>query len=167
MSKAFTKEDDTGDAPVRPRLVSPLPPGARNYLTPGGARRLREELARLAEVERPAFLAQGAGAREELARVEQRIAYLEQSLRSAEVTAPPPPPHEVVRFGARVTVRDPAGAATTYQIVGVDEADADRHEVSWLSPIGRALLNARLGQKVPFRFPGGAALLEVVRIEYA
>jgi len=172
MSKAFTKEDDAGDVLV-PRPMSPLPPGARNHLTPGGARRLREELARMTDTERPELLAligepglRGADAKERLQHVEQRLAYLQQSLQSAEVGTPPPRPHDVVRFGATVTVRDPGGTATTYRIVGVDETDFERNEVSWLSPIARALLNARLGQKVPFKFPAGAALLEIVRITY-
>ena len=171
MSKAFTKEDDAGEVLV-PRPVSPLPPGARNHLTAAGARRLREELARL-EAERPALLARvaepgmrGADAKERLQHLEQRAAYLQQSLQSAEIAVVPPAPHDVVRFGATVTVRDARGSETVYRIVGVDETDVDRNEVSWLSPIARALLNARLGQRVPFRFPAGATHLEVVRIAY-
>jgi transcription elongation factor GreB len=173
VSKAFTKEDDAGDA-VGPRLVSPLPPGARNYLTPAGAARLRAELTALADEERPALLAttghagtRGAEAQERLQHVEQRIAYLEQSLRTAEVTPPPAAPHDVVRFGATVTVRNPRGQVTGYRIVGVDEADAARDEVSWLAPIAQALRGAKLGQRVPFRFPAGMTELEVVAISYA
>lgn len=167
MSKAFTKEDDAGDAVV-PRLVSPLSPGARNYLTPAGAARLRSELAGLAEGERPALLAaRTAEAQERLQHVEQRIAYLEQSLRTAEITPAPPPPHDTVRFGATVTVRDPRGQETDYRLVGVDETDAAGDAVSWQAPIARALLGARLGQSVEFRFPAGMTRLEVVRIRYA
>jgi transcription elongation factor GreB len=65
-----------------------------------------------------------------------------------------------------VTVRDPQGAVTTYRIVGVDETDWEKNEVSWLSPIARALLNARLGQKVPFKFPAGMTQLEIAAIQY-
>lgn len=172
MSKAFTKEDDAGEAVV-PRRVSPLPVGARNYLTPAGAARLRSELMRLADQERPGLLAaagdtgmRGAEAKERLQHVEQGISYLEESLRTAEITSPPAPPHDVVRFGATVTVRDPQGRQMTYRIVGVDEADHAREEVSWVSPIARALLNARLGQQVSFRFPAGLTQLEIMGIRY-
>lgn len=173
MSRAFTREDDARDALV-PRPVSPLPAGARNYLTRAGAARLRDELQRLQEVERPRLIGasaeaggRGADAKEELQRVELRVAYLQQALATAEIAATPPAPHDVVRFGATVTVRDAKGARMTYRIVGVDEADFSRDEVSWLSPVARALLNARLGQKVAFRFPSGQTELEIIAIEYA
>lgn len=172
MSKAFTNEDDGGDALV-PRLVSPLPPGTRNYLTPAGVARLRAELTALSDVERPQFLAatgeagaKGAEAKERLLHIEQRMVYLERSLRTAEISPIPPPPHDVVRFGATVTVRDNSGEVSTYRIVGVDEADFDRGEVSWLSPVARALLNGRLGQQVRLQLPGGLRLLEISSIRY-
>jgi len=173
MSKAFTREDELENADVVPRHVSPLQPGARNFLTPRGARRLREELTRLRESERPALQAAAAGggaaggeADEKLKRVNLRISEMQLGLATAEVTNPPPPPHDTVLFGATVTVRDERGAETTYRIVGVDEADLERNEVSWLSPIAKALLNARLGQRVAFKFPSGVAQLEIVRIAY-
>jgi transcription elongation factor GreB len=152
--------------------VSPLPRGARNYLTAAGAERLRAELKQLTE-RAPRLIAEsseeggrGADAKEELQRAEERIAYIQQSLATAEVTAPALPPHEVVRFGAIVTVRDAKGVESTYHIVGVDETEFFENAVSWLAPIARALLNARLGQKVPFKFPSGATQLEVVSIRY-
>jgi transcription elongation factor GreB len=168
MSKAFTREDDTPAPLVLPRPVSLLPPGAKNYLTPAGTQQLREELARLTEKEMPALRAMPASddTREQLMRVEQRVAHLQQSLATAEVVAPPLPPHDVVRFGATVTVREARTGETSYRIVGVDETDLDRNWVSWLSPIARALVNARLGQRVPFKFPSGATQLEVVSIAY-
>jgi transcription elongation factor GreB len=169
VSKAFTREDDDAPEPlVLPRPLSLLPPGARNYLTPAGAQRLRAELAQLVEKDLPALRAKPVGddTREQLARTEQRLAQVQESLASAEVVPPPLPPHEVVRFGATVTVRENQKGETTYRIVGVDETDFDRNWVSWFSPIARALMNARLGQRVPFKFPTGATELEIVRIAY-
>ncbi|MDB6165494.1 MAG: GreA/GreB family elongation factor [Lacunisphaera sp.] len=168
MSKAFTKEDDTGDAPVLPRLVSPLPPGTRNYLTRAGERHLRGELNQLAE-KRPVLLASAqtdAEAKRQLAALDQRLSYLQDSLRSAEVPPLPLPGDDRVRFGATVMVKEKDGTKTSYRIVGVDETDPDRNRVSWLSPIARALLSARLGQKVAFKFPSGQKELEIIRIDY-
>ncbi|MBI3874971.1 MAG: GreA/GreB family elongation factor [Verrucomicrobia bacterium] len=169
MSKAFTREDD--DMPERPalrRAAPPLPPGAKNYLTPDGERRLRGELQRLVEMERPrlAALSENDDAQQQLRAVEERILHLEQSLQTAVVTPPPVPADDRVRFGATVTVRDGNGEETCYRIVGVDEADIDRDWVSWLSPIARALLNTRHGERVRFKFPSGETELEIVAIAY-
>lgn len=171
MSKAFTREDDAADALV-PRPVPVLPPGARNLLTPAGARKLEEERGALL-ARRPVLLAttgeagaRGADAKEELARLDQQLSQLDGHLRSAEIVPPPPPPHDQVRFGATVTVRDPKGQTSTYRIVGPAEADLAHDEVSHISPIARALLNARVGEKVPFRFPAGATQLEILAVEY-
>ena len=160
MSKAFTRESDDGPeqralAPLR----SPLPPGAKNYLTPEGARRLQSQLDELiqhraTEIEstRPAL--------------DQRILRLRLSLETAIVTPAPAPPWEQVRFGATVSVRNATGEASQYRIVGVDETDIDRGWVSWLSPIAKALLNARLGENVRFKFPSGEEQLEIVRVSF-
>jgi transcription elongation factor GreB len=169
MSKAFTKEDDLGELAPLPRLVSPLVAGTRNYLTPAGSRELHGELAHLQEARKPLLITAAAkdiAAREELQTIEKRIAYLSQSLHSAEVVPPPDATDDRVRFGATVTVRDPYGEIAEYRIVGVDEADPGRNWVSWQSPIARALLNARLEERVPFKFPAGETELEVVRISY-
>jgi transcription elongation factor GreB len=166
MSKAFTREDELGEIIPLPRIVSPLIAGTRNYLTPAGSRELHGELAYLQEARRP-LLAAAAGAndpaaREELQTIDRRIAYLAQSLSSAEVVPPPALTEDRVRFGATVTVRDPYGNTTDYRIVGVDEANPERNWVSWQSPIARALLNARLEERVPFKFPSGETELEIV-----
>lgn len=159
MSKAFTREDD--DAPERPRapVASPLPPGTRNLLTQTGAARLREELDRL-EAGRASLM--GA----DLDAVEQRIAALRMGLAGAEIVPPPPPPWEQVRFGATVTVRADSGDEERYRIVGVAEADPARDCVSWLSPIARALLQRRVGERVVFRFPSGEQRLEIRAVTY-
>lgn len=169
MSKAFTRESDDAPEPVTPlRPASSLPPGVKNYLTSGGEEKFRLELARLTEIDRPAVAALPAAeeSRSRLHLIDQRILQLKTILETATVVQPPPPPHDQVRFGAMVTVRNRRGEELRYRIVGADETDLDRDEVSWLSPVARALLNARLGQRVKFRFPAGEDELEIVSISY-
>lgn len=169
MSKAFTREsDDLPELPARPRPPSPLPPGAKNYLTADGARRLREELDHLVGEDRPRVAASQADAeaKGQLQALDQRIAYVSQCLQTAVVVAMPGGPADQVRFGASVTVRDRGGVESRYRIVGLDETDIERGWVSWLSPIAKALFNARVGERVRFRFPSGEEELEIVDIDY-
>ena len=167
MSKAFTREDDSEELPPPPRRSSPLPPGAKNYLTSDGAQRLRAELERCIERRaRVASVGDSADAKLELQKIDPHIATLQAVLDSAVVTSPPEKPWDEVRFGASVKVRDTAGEESTYRIVGVDETDIDRNWVSWVSPIARALLNARVGQRVRFRVPAGERELEILAIAY-
>ena len=163
MSKAFTREDDDAPEPVAPlRASSALPPGAKNYVTADGAERFRAELARLIE-QRAA-----AGKVEDVSRTrEQRIAELQEILATAEVVGTDATAADQVRFGMTVTVREADGEKTRYRIVGVEEADFERGAVSWLSPIARALMNARPGQRVTFQSPAGERKLEVVAIDSA
>lgn len=168
MSRAFVRESDFPQLPELPPQVSPLPPGAKNYLTPRGAGRLRAELEQRVDVERPRLAAASADdtdAKRELQTLDQRIRYLQESLRTAEIVPPPDEPLDVVRFGATVTVRDRSGE-TRYRIVGVDETDLEHNEVSWLSPLARALLNAKLGSTVSFQAPSGTRQLEIAAIDY-
>jgi transcription elongation factor GreB len=169
MSKAFTRESDDAPEPFpRPILVSPLPPGAKNYLTTAGARRLQAELEQLEQVIPPpsATLKTDSATHPEAQQLKQRRHFLRHSLATAVVVAPPAPPWEQVRFGATIVTRNQTGESTTYRIVGADETDADRNWVSWLSPLARALLNARLGQTVRFKLPTGEAALEILQITY-
>ena len=169
MSKAFTREsDDSPDNSDLLRPASPLPPGAKNYLTPGGAKRLSEELDRLVQRDRPAVAASpdDADRKRRLQTLDQRIRQLQQNLAVAVVVKPPAAPENVVRFGATVAVRENNGAETRYRIVGVDEMDLDRNWVSWISPIAKALLNAKVGHRVRFKFPSGEEELEILAIHY-
>jgi transcription elongation factor GreB len=169
MSKAFTREDD--DAPEVPEFIPPastLEPGAKNYITPEGAQKLRDELQRLIEVTRPelADARDDPDAKRQLARLDQRIVQLEESLQSAEIVPAPKGPADVVRFGATVSVRESDGTETSYRIVGVNETDMDRNWVSWMSPIAKALLNEKRGERIRFKFPSGEETLEIVDISY-
>jgi transcription elongation factor GreB len=130
MSRAFVKEDvDLPERSGRKRSVSGLPPGATNYITARGAKHLRDELQKL----------RAANA------VSERVTELEQILASVHVVDSPDAPLNSVTFGATVTVKDKEDATQTFTIVGVDELDFERHAVSWISPLGKALLNADTG----------------------
>ena len=130
MSRAFVKEDvDPPERSGRKRSASGLPPGATNYITARGAKCLREELQKLR--------AANAGS--------DRITELEQILASIHVVDPSDAPSNSVSFGATVTVTDKTGATQTFTIVGVDELDFERDAVSWISPVGKALLAADMG----------------------
>ena len=148
MSRAFVKEDvDPPERSGRKRSASGLPPGATNYITARGAKRLRDELNRL----------RAANARSE------RVSELEQILASAHVVDPPSAPSNSVTFGATVTVKDKQGATETFSIVGVDELDLERDAISWISPVGKALLAADMGDWIKLDDGRNA---KIVKIEY-
>jgi transcription elongation factor GreB len=183
MNKAFTKErtdeeeDDDGSS-----ALPPLPAGARNYMTPAGYTRLRAELIALLDVERPKVVetvswAAKNGDRSEngdylygkkrLREIDRRIRFLTRRLDIAEVADPSL--HEgsdQVFFGATVTYADEDGAQRTITIKGIDEADNLAGEVSWVSPIARALLKARVGDELTLMTPRGNQRIEVVAVSY-
>ncbi len=170
MSRAFVRESDVPQLPELPPPVSPLPPGAKNCLTPAGAAQLARELQQRLEHERPR-LATAPGddldAKRELPALARRIRHLPQALRTAEIVPPPPAAErDTVRFGAFVTVTEPGGGTTRYRIVGLDETDPARDRISYLSPLARALLQARRGDRVAFQSPRGARELMILAIDY-
>ena len=146
-----------------------LPPGVKNLITPDGALQVRAELERLAAEEQRLRDNPGADEtemRRQLQLLAQRFEQLQRILRTAVVTGPPPADDGMVRFGATVAVRERSGEETAYRIVGVDETDLDRNWVSWLSPVAKALMNARTGQRVRLKLPGGEEELEILRVTY-
>ena len=182
MSKAFTKEsDDDGDDDL-PAATAALPKGAKNYITPAGHERLREELRQLRGVERPKVVetvswAAGNGDRSEngdyiygkkrLREIDRRIRFLVKRLESDEVVdMRRQTKRDQVFFGATVTYANSRDEERTVRIVGVDEVRHELGEVSWVSPVGRALLKAAEGDVVKLRTPGGIEELEVLEISY-
>lgn len=167
MSKAFTREDDQPETPVVSRRASSLPPGTQNLMTPDGERRLREELAGLQFAREQLLASRGNPDKpQQLVALEQRALLVDEMLRSASVVPPPASADGRVRFGAIVSVREPDGSVTRHRIVGVEEADFDRGWVSWRSPIGKALLNATVGQRVRLKVPSGEKDLTIVAVAY-
>ena len=180
MSKAFTREETAGDDDDA--ALPQVPAGARNYITPAGYARLRSELLDLIDVERPKVVdvvhwAASNGDRSEngdylygkkrLREIDRRIRFLTKRLEVAELTDPSVHHgNEQVFFGAEVTYIDEDGTRTTVVILGIDEADSARGEVTWVSPIARTLLKARVGDVLRFVTPGGTKEIEVVGVRY-
>ncbi len=180
MSKAFIK-DDTGDDEDEVALPE-VPAGTRNYITPDGYRRLRDELSHLVKVERPEVVrvvswAAANGDRSEngdyiygkkrLREIDRRIRFLTKRLDAAEVVDPMArEATDRVYFGATVIYRS-AGQDNAVTIVGIDEVDPANGRVSWISPIARALLKSREGEIVQLRTPAGVEALEILSVTYA
>ena len=164
MSKAFTDEE-TAEPPLIVPSRAPLPPGVPNYVTAEGLLRLREELAALVAERGIAERAPEASRTQALAAIAGRRAELEQRIASAEVVPLPTETLDSVRFGAAVTVEG-VGGVQRYRIVGVDEADASRGRIAFVSPLARALLGRSVGETVRLRAPRGDEELEIVAVEY-
>ena len=173
------RDDGAGepaDAPVAP---------VRNYITPGGLQRLRDERRFLLMRERPAVTevvawAASNGDRSEnadyqygkrrLRQIDRRIRFLTKRIDAAEVVDPEAPRRGPaathVFFGATVTYLNAAGEERVVTIVGTDEVDLDRHHVSWQSPLARALMKAGPGDSVTLRAPGTTEELEILEVRY-
>ena len=182
MSKAFVKESDD-----EPELLPDEEPvilaGVKNYMTPEGHRHMQEELRHLLREERPKTVevvswAAGNGDRSEngdylygkqrLREIDRRIRFLTKRLEAAEVVDPcRQTRRDQVFFGASVTYANQHGAEKTVTIVGIDEANLERGQVSWISPIARALLKAHEGDIVELRTPTGVEQIEVLEIRYS
>jgi transcription elongation factor GreB len=144
VNKAFTK-DDTSHEPVLIPPRAPLPEGLVNYVTPRGLSALREELRRLEQARLEADALPEDERTRERAMLSGRIQELEQRIVSATLIDPSTQQHDRVRFGARVRVLGDAGERT-YEIVGVDEADAGAGKLAFTAPLARALLGKTVGE---------------------
>ena len=182
MNKAFVRESDGDDEEnLSPSLK--LPPGSKNYITPAGHARLKDELEHLVKRERPHVVeivawAASNGDRSEngdyiygerrLREIDRRIRFLTKRLDIAEVVDPlRQGDNDQVFFGARVTIADADGQENTYTIVGVDEADVLRGRISWISPLARALIKNREGDSIRFQSPVGIREIDILEVVYA
>lgn len=176
MQKGFTR---------RPKSRTPEPIPSKNYITPGGLDRLRDERSFLVTKERPAVVAvaawaAGNGDRSEnadyqyskrrLRQIDGRIRFLSRRIEAAEVVDPEasrvPQQARSVFFGATVRYADAAGVERVVSIVGTDEVDLDRNHVSWASPLGRALMRATEDDQVVLYTPSGTEVLTVLSVKY-
>jgi transcription elongation factor GreB len=154
----------------------------KNYITPGGHRKLQEELARLWKVDRPPIVATAAWAasngdrsenadyqyaKKKLREIDRRIRYLSKSLDRAVVVDNAGKTHERVHFGATVTYHnETTDEEREVTIVGVDELDSNATRVSWRSPLARSLLRAKVGDTVTLAAPRGPERLEIIAVRY-
>ena len=182
MSKAFTKESDGDDEDDLPEDMGGLPATAKNYMTPEGFARMRDELNMLMRKERPEVVkvvtwAAGNGDRSEngdyiygkkrLREIDRRVRYLSKRLANAEVVdAAKRAKTDQVFFGATVTTANAQDKERTVKIVGVDEVDPGRGHVSWISPIARAVMRAHEGDAVRMHTPGGEEEIEILKVVY-
>lgn len=186
MSKAFTKEgsgeDLELDLEAQEDSGSPDPlAGRKNYITPGGAEKLRTELKHLLNEERPELVkviqwAASNGDRSEnadyiygkrrLREMDRRIRFLSKRLEIAEIIDPEQQKSEKVLFGATVTILDENGSNRRFIIVGVDETNVKEGRISWVSPVGKALLQSQVGDTVTIHTPKGEEDWEIIQIEY-
>ena len=181
MSKAFTKESDQDDEDQdtgAPALLA----GVKNYITPAGYKRLKDEALNLLDKERPELVkviqwAASNGDRSEnadyiygkrrLREIDRRIRFLTKRLDAAVVVDPESrEASDQVFFGATVAVANDAGEEKTYSIVGIDEAEVSRGRISWISPLATALIKAREGDRVTVKTPAGDETLDIVSVEY-
>lgn len=180
MSKAFTKESDADeDDDIG---LPPLPMGGKNYITPAGYARLRAELLSLMDEERPRVVeavhwAARNGDRSEngdyiygkkrLREIDRRIRFLTKRLEIAEITDPIiHHGKEQIFFGATVTYEEESGLQRTVTIMGIDEADNMQSQVSWISPVARALLRTSVGDVARLSSPAGAQDIEIIAVSY-
>jgi transcription elongation factor GreB len=184
MNKAFTREvdrDDEDDA-AGSGASAVLPQGAKNYITAAGYQRLRGELMALLDEERPKIVetvswAAKNGDRSEngdylygkkrLREIDRRIRFLTKRLDIAELVEPSlHHGSDQVFFGATVRFANDRGEERTVRILGVDEAESARGEVSWIAPIARALLKAHVGDEIKVVTPRGLETVEVLGVSY-
>ncbi len=150
MSRAFVDESASESSEeAAPELKIPLAPGAKNYMTPEGARRLRAELDSLLATAQP-----------RLRETERRIQYLSRMAAIMEVVEPGPAVPGRVIFGVWVSVLE-GERESTYRIVGVDESVPEKGWVSWVSPIARAMTGKKPGDTVRVPLPTGEKVLTI------
>ena len=181
MNKAFTRESPPEDDDEE-NLLPAMPAGSKNYMTPQGYASMRAELLSLIDEERPKVVdivhwAASNGDRSEngdyiygkkrLREIDRRIRFLTKRLELASVSDPSlHHGNDQVFFGATVTYEDAQGKSSTVTILGIDEADSLKSQVSWVSPIARALLKARVGDVVKLQTPLGVQDIEVLKVVY-
>ena len=174
------KDDGESDSDNEPEVDASVP-GGKNYMTPAGAERMRQELRKLRYEERPEVTrvvswAAGNGDRSEngdylygkkrLREIDKRMRFLAKRLESAEIVDPLAIQVAYVQFGATVTLRYEDDSEKTYSIVGIDEVDLARSRISWMSPLARALMRANEGDVVTFHSPKGQQEVEIVSVRY-
>ncbi len=182
MNKAFVKESNNDDDDDMEGALPAIPPGSKNYITPQGHKRIKDELLHLIDVDRPEVVrivhwAASNGDRSEngdyiygkrrLREIDRRIRFLTKRLDLAEVVDPSV--HhgsDQIFFGATVTYENQDGVETTITILGIDESDPLKGKISWVAPVARAITKAREGDTIMLQTPSGLEELEILEVSY-
>ena len=182
MNKAFVKESDGDDDEEAAALALAIPAGSKNYITPAGYQRIKDELLQLIDVDRPEVVrivhwAASNGDRSEngdyiygkrrLREIDRRIRFLTKRMDSAAIVDPSV--HhgsDQIFFGATVTYCNQNDETRTITIVGIDELDPLNGKISWVAPVARALTKAREGDVITFQAPHGVEELEILEVSY-
>lgn len=166
MSRGFVKESDQETLPIIP-LRAPLPAGAINYVTPSGMAALESERAAL-EAEKANLQHENEDERRRATTViDGKLNLLSQRISSARILRPEDQPHDEVRFGASVKLRQsPGNRITEFRIVGVDEANVKEKRISFTAPIAQAITGLRVGERADFQLGKEMRKLEVLAIRY-
>ena len=180
MSRAFLSELDENQEDDIPKIKNPLPAGVKNYMTPKGAERIRNELNNLIKIERPKLVSnisndvissdtdhkeEVSNQRRKLREIDRRIEYLTEMTEIIEVVEPKKQDPERVSFGTTVSVLVNDKNKHIYKIVGVDESDPSKGLISWISPLAKAMLSKSIGEILKVNLPKGESKMKILRIE--
>jgi len=166
MSRGFIKEDDQEDIPIVPQRAF-LPDGVPNLVTPAGMEQLLAEKQMLIREREDLSIASENERRIAVNFINAKLQLLNDRIAEARIVDPKGEPRDEIRFGSLVTLKNEgSGKIQTFQIVGVDEADIAKGKISFISPLAKAMINKKSGDKITLKLDRGETVFKIVEIDY-